>query len=62
MDLDVDTTVDVTVGDALGSFIQFLETLRLKLLTRCLFCHLFQHPLNIGSGMLVQFSFVGVIV
>ena len=62
MDLDVDTTVDVPVGDALCCFIQLLEPFRLKLLAGCLFCHLLQHSLDVRGGVLVQFPFVVVVI
>ena len=63
MDQNIHTTVDVTVGDALGSFIQFLQSFGFELLTGCLFGYLLQHPLDVCGGILVYFALVvGVIL
>ena len=62
VDLHLDAAMNITVGNTLGSFIEFLEAVCLKLFAGCLFSHLIQHTLNIRCRPFCHFGLIFLII
>ena len=57
------TTMDISIGNALCSVVQFLDPFILKLFVGCLLCHPLQHPVDIRSCLVILMTLVvGIIL
>ena len=59
---DIDTVMDISVRDALGSFIQLLDPLIFQLFTGSFFSHLLQHSLDICCSTVALLPFIVIII
>ena len=59
---DIDAIMDISIGNALGSIVQFFDPFVFQLRAGCFFCHLFQHSLNVFCSTVVLFPLIVFIV
>ena len=59
---DIDTIMDISIGNALGSIVQFFDSFVFQLRAGCFFCHLFQHSLDIFGSTVILFPLIVFIV
>ena len=63
VDMNGDTTMDISIRNALRCVVQLLDPLVLKLFVGCLLRHPFQHPVDVRSCLIVMVALVvGIIL